>query len=193
MAKRPRTLARGIGFRQSVDWMRAWGGKEIWEKTIEPLTPEERSILGNLKLTETYELDLPGKLYRSFATQTCGEDMDAARLVFEQFGIYMATDDIGRIIYPLQNPRLLARLLPQQWKMLFPGIEVEVESIDLSEKRVVNLVRGLGAFSYVSPVARGWMEQALKMAGATRASVEETEFNAGKIQSDELKYEISWE
>ena len=76
--------------------------------------------------------------------------------------------------------------------MYVPGIEVEAEWPGQPGARVVNVVRGLGEFGYVSPVARGWMEQALKMAGAKEVSVEELKFNAGEVASNELVYEMDW-
>ena len=50
----------------------------MWQRVLGPLEPDERGSLAQIGPGLEYELDVPDKLYRSFARVTCGDDLDAA-------------------------------------------------------------------------------------------------------------------
>ena len=194
MAERT-AYAKGTGFVGSVTGMRLQLGDERWHELLAQFTEEERQVMTDLLVAEKYSLDIADKLYRTFVRLRCNDDMECAEAALRQLGVHIAESDLGgvySIVLSLKRPRILARLLPKQWELYFPGVEVEVESIDLANRRVVNIVRGLGPFAYISPCAAGWMERAFLQAGATDVSVRETEWDSGKIASDDLRFVVEW-
>lgn len=195
MDQPPRVRAKGTGYRASVTWMRGRCGGEKWRRVMETFTPRERAELDDILAGESYALDVPDKLYRGFARVCCGDDLACAREAFRELGGYIAEDDLSGGVYSavlkLLRPGAVARFLPRQWELYFPGVRV-TEQVDMPNHHVVNTVRGLGGLAYISPTACGWITRAFEMVGASDVVVEESEFDEGKVASDELHFDVTW-
>lgn len=174
---------KGAGLKSTVAHVSRQIGPEAWALHLSRLPDDIRRACERPLASEWYELESLFSSWSALIDARHGGDPRAGEPSLRGVGRFVAEDNLGtvyRAFLLLAKADTIFAMLPRIWNTYFDGLDVAVyrdgDGIGRCE------VRGLGQLPWIAAVASGWIDFALRKAGADEAEVVERAWPAARTR-----------
>jgi len=168
-------------------------GAGTMNKILADAPPELRGIYPNILPSGWYPIEFGGFVYEGLVRLKVGGDRREQAKVFDEIGRRVAEDNLNTVykfILSMLSPDRVLGMTPKLWTTYFQGIDIKVTPG--TDKSGTVVVEGLAPFTYIAPVACGWLTLAYELCGAKIATVTEDNWSAGRAASNKLVFHHRW-
>jgi hypothetical protein len=157
------------------------------------LSDRTRQVTGNLTRSHWY----PGSCWNELIEAVSAEESSHSAKVdrMRTIGRYLAMDATGtylRLLLKLFTPGMFLRKLPSFFERdMRPG-HVKSDLSDLDNRRVMLSIEGAEAFSYLAPIAAGWIQFVFDQIGVKKSKVHIVRPPTDVVRSGDILFEITW-
>lgn len=184
---------KGAGLKPAVAYVSGQIGPEAWALHLSRLPDEIRRDCERPLASGWYALESLVSTLSALINARHSGDPRAAESSLRELGRFVAEDNLStvyRAFLLLAKPETIFGMLPRLWNTYFDGLQATVQLDGGGIGRCE--VRGLGQLPWIAPVAAGWIEFALRKAGANKADVSERAWARGEDQADPLMFDVRW-
>lgn len=157
------------------------------------LSDQTRQVTDKLTRSQWY----PGRCWNELIEAACEEESSQQARVdlMRTVGRYLAMDATGtylRLLLKLFTPGMFLRKMPSFFERdIRPG-HVTADLSDLDNRRVMLTIQGGDAFSYLGPIAAGWIQFIFDQIGVKQSKVHIVRPPTDIVRSGDILYEITW-
>lgn len=159
---------------------------------LEQLSPEVRAMIGTYKEIEFYPITHWCEVLRGIAS-LYGNDEAAAERELAKCGEFIAHHATGtflRLIMKVLTPTLFAKKIPSLWTRDNTKGEFAADLSEVDNGRMVFRLSKAGGLDYIGPVAKGWVNFAMKTMGRPPTSIKLSGWSLAQPGPDEIEIEI---
>jgi hypothetical protein len=137
------------------------------KRIFDQLSDEVRSSVGSYRDIEWYGTQHFSELLRGIAAVGEGNE-DRAREELTRAGQFIAgvaASTFLKLLMKVLTPTLFAKKIPSLWERDNQGGAIETDLREADAGKIVFLLRDVGGYDYIAPVAVGWIAFAMQAMG----------------------------
>ena len=185
-------LARGPNFVFTKEFVLNKYGKEMWERLVAGLAPEDEKVWTGPPLTyESYPFSafksMVSALSRELGTR---EDTETAELY--EYIADRSLNVLYKMFFRLANPSFVIRNYPKLWERFFNSGKVEVPVAEKGHA-VVRFILPEIFLDWLPPACLGYSKKAVELAGGRNLTMKEKSKSLYSSKEWEIVYELKWE
>jgi hypothetical protein len=185
-------LARGPNFVFTKEFVVNKYGKEMWERLVGGLAPEDEKVWTGPPLTyESYPFSAFKSMVSALSKELgIREDKETAELY--EYIADRSLNVLYKMFFRFANPSFVIKNYPKLWERFFNSGKVEVPVAEKGHA-VVKFVLPEIFLDWLPPACLGYSKKAVELAGGRNLKMRETSKSLFSSKEWEIVYELKWD